>query len=330
MYRKRDSGSSRAYSSADAYRALQSAASPTSSNSHATHSSSSEEEAQLNMRRADSPASFPDSSADHHAEDSSPLDPPRPYFLGGNRKSSNSSERGSWSSVTESVDTASDSDRDNETALAGASQPGVRRVRANTAGSTNAQPNTQANGVRPRNHQRRRSSAANAPATPLSTFDIPTQTPILNRAPPSSFPFLSHAGNPDPGTPLPAGIARRTSRESFRRLSGGVPPSPGTPATATGVVYPSGVGADGYSALREERTSMDVADGYAYAPVNAIDQDDLGRPQAPFMADSERGSWMPVNGGGGVYRNSAAGAMTSSTAVLSPGGCIHLYMVLCS
>lgn len=329
MYRKRDSGMS--YSSADAYRSLQNTAPPGSSHSHAAHSSSSEEEAQLTLRRGESPSSFPDSSADHHyAEDSTPLDPPRPFFLEGGRKNSKSSERGSWSSATDSVDLASDSDRDNEAAAAaaagGPSPAGVRRVRANTAGSTT----TPSAAVRPRNHHRRKSSSTNAPAAAQSPFDTPTQTPMMSRAPPSSFPFLSHAGNPDPGTPLPAGMGRRGSRESFRRYSG-VPASPGTPATSSGVAYPNAGGADGYSALRAERTSMDVADGYAYAPVNANDQDDLGRPQAPFMADGERANWQPANGSGGsVYRNSAAAAMTGSTAALTGGRCMCWVYGSCS
>ena len=323
MYRRRDSG--RAYSSADAYR-NQAAVSPTSSASHAPPSSSSEEDAHLtspDLRRTASPSPA-DSSAEQH--DDSTLAPPRPFFLAGSRKDSNASDRGSWSSsVGESVEPASDSDNtDREAAAAAAAaavQPAARRVRANTAGT--------AGPTRPRNHQRRRSSQG----SPSDPFDTPVQTPITPssppRAPPSAFPFLSHAGNPDP---IPGSLARRSSRDSFRRSSlNGLPNSP---ATATGVAYPTSPGnVDGYSALREERTSMDVADGYAYAPayapVNGHDQDELGRPHPPFMGEAERGSYMGT--GGGVYRNSAAAAMTGSSAALAGGKCLpsaSLHLIL--
>ncbi|EKM53200.1 glycoside hydrolase family 16 protein [Phanerochaete carnosa HHB-10118-sp] len=307
MYRRRDSGKA-AYSSADAYRTP---VSPASSASHAPHSSSSEEEAHLtspDARRADSPG--PDSSVDQHAGDDTPLSPPRPFFLAGSRKDSNSSDRGSWSSTNDSVDPASDSDNtDREAAAAAAAaanatQSGPRRVRANTAGT--------ASSTRPRNHHRRRSSQSTSP----NYMDSPVQTPpSTSRVPPSAFPFLSHAGNPDPGTPIPANLARRPSRDSAHRLSSGS--LPGSPATATGVAYPTSPGnMDGYSALRAEQASTDVADEYAYAPVNGHDQDELGRPHPPFMGDS--GSWTP--GGGGVYRNSAAAAMAGSNAALSGEG----------
>jgi hypothetical protein len=313
-YRRRDSGKA-SYSSADAYRHLpagQAPVSPTSSSSHAPASSSSEEEAHLASRdphRPESPVSYPE----EQVGDNHPLSPPRPFFLAGSRKDSNASDRGSWSSITESVDPASDSDRDNEAALAaGASQPGVRRVRANTAGSTGA------SAARPRNHHRRRSSGT-VPAVVSAPLDSSAQTPssqpVNGRPPPSAFPFLSHAGNPDPGMPIPGNLARRPSHESFRRLSGGVA-SP--PATATGVAYPtspSNVG--GYSALRGERASMDVADGYSYAPVGNGDIDELGRPHPHFMGEADRASY---NGNGGsVYRNSAAAAMAGSSAALAGG-----------
>ena len=63
---------------------------------------------------------------------------------------------------------------------------------------------------------------------------------------------------------------------------------------------------------------MDVADGYAYAPVNGNDRDDLGgRPQPPFFSETDHSSW---NGtGGSVYRNSAAAAMTGSSPALGGG-----------
>ena len=90
-------------------------------------------------------------------------------------------------------------------------------------------------------------------------------------------------------------------------------------AAGTGTYHVAGAGAGGYAALGGgERTSMDVADGYGYAPVQAHDQDDLGRPHAPFMGDADRASWQPA-AGGGVYRNSAAAAMSGSTAALAGG-----------
>ncbi|GJE92365.1 glycoside hydrolase family 16 protein [Phanerochaete sordida] len=313
-YRRRDSGKG-GYSSADAYRIQ--AVSPTSSSSHAPHSSSSEEEAHLaaaDPRRQESPQ--PDSSgnsAEQHAVDA-PLSPPRPFFLAGSRKNSNASEdRGSWT-TNESAEPISDSDltdREAAAAAANAPQPGARRVRANTAGT--------AGPARPRNHQRRRSSQGSPPMHSDASAHAPA-SPTMSRAPPSAFPFLSHAGNPDPGTPIPGSLYRKNSRESFRPMVGG-PGSP--PASATGVTYPTSPGnVDGYSALRAERTSMDVADGYAYAPVNGHDQDDLGRPHPPFAAEADRGSWMssPGSPGGSVYRNSAAAAMTGSTPALGGEG----------
>lgn len=72
--------------------------------------------------------------------------------------------------------------------------------------------------------------------------------------------------------------------------------------------------------MRSERNSIDVADGYAYAPVAG---EELGRPHAPFMhsQDGDRGTWSPPLGAGGaVYRNSAAGAIAGSTAALSGTG----------
>jgi hypothetical protein len=96
-----------------------------------------------------------------------------------------------------------------------------------------------------------------------------------------------------------------------------------------GVSYPA-AGAGGYAAVRAmggERSSMDVVDGEESA---------LERPYAPFMGSEERRSWSSVGSGqgtpgtstpplgGSVYRNSAAGAMTGSTAQLTGGRSTHV------
>lgn len=345
-YRRRDSA--RGHSSADAYRSARSQfanRTPSASSAHPPPGAapavpsppSSEEGAHLtspahyspDIERTDSPSPYSDDAQE-------PLAPPRPFFLGGTRKdSSASSDRNSWNSssqMADSSDVASDSDRDNtdreQQALTRSTSGGrpkaansavnapvsPSRRRSNTAEFIAPAANANASSTRPRNHTRRRSSSQTP--SERNPFDTPT-SPTLGgtRAPPSAFPFLSHAGNPDPGTPIPGSLARRASQESFRRLSREISP----PNTATGVAYPS-AGAGGYAAVRamgNERSSIDVVDA---------ENEQLGRPYAPFMSNEERRSWSSNGSTPGsstpplVYKNSAAAAMTGSSSHLVGGG----------
>ncbi|THH01975.1 hypothetical protein EW026_g834 [Hermanssonia centrifuga] len=340
MAYRRSSG--RAYSSADAYRSLHNPAyspttpttpaSPPSSNSHAHHSSSSEEEAA--HLTSPMPRSASPSQEDHYPNrDNSPLSPPRPFFLANSKKQS--SDRNSWS-TNDSLEPASDSDKDTagDAGSIGVLAPtagqrsanassAARRSRANTAGSSGV--------VRPRNHHRRRSSDATVPASPTvanmagvgasaaiaansgrNPFDTPLETPTSARAPPSAFPFLSHAGNPDPGTPIPgvSALGRRTSHESFRRNSI-------NHGQGQGVVYPNSPSSTPAVVDSALRGSMDISP----------EEEDLARPYAPFMGEGgvvgDRQSWVSNtangNAGGSVYKNSAAAAMSSTTALATLG-----------
>lgn len=288
--------------------------------------------------------------ADSTPEEEEPtLAPPRPFFLAGSRGSSGSSDRQSWNSLADSSDVASDSDKDVTdreglvrprqatvpTPSSSSAAAVAKRPRSNTAEFIASGPSAAAGGVRPRNHHRRRSASQTPPdANPFDTPPLGKERET--RAPPSSFPFLSHAGNPDPGMSIPGSLARRASQESMRRLSGShesLRPLSGShtlasPTSATGVAYPMG-GAGGYAAARAvygERTSVDTADGYGYDS-----QADLGRPHAPFMHSEDRKSWSsngsnsgsatpPMGGGGGVYRNSAAAAMNGGAQMAPIGG----------
>ncbi|KAI0746495.1 concanavalin A-like lectin/glucanase [Daedaleopsis nitida] len=126
------------------------------------------------------------------------------------------------------------------------------------------------------------------------------------RPPPSAFPFQSHPGNPDPGTPIP-GIGRRASIESLRAREQRSPNSP----NFTGTAYPMGVGAAGYGLIGRDGSSGDLAG-------------DLGRPYAPFMdggVPSREGSATPPSpmaSQNRLYQNSAAAAMAGSSDAVIP------------
>ncbi|KAI0368577.1 concanavalin A-like lectin/glucanase [Pilatotrama ljubarskyi] len=126
------------------------------------------------------------------------------------------------------------------------------------------------------------------------------------RPPPSAFPFQSHPGNPDPGTPIP-GMGRRASLDSIRAreaAQAGLPRSPGY----AGTVYPPGAGAAGYGLVSPGTSEFDG---------------DLARPYAPFMENgvpSREGSATPPSpmaSQNNLYRNSAAAAMAGSSSALN-------------
>ncbi|EPS98173.1 hypothetical protein FOMPIDRAFT_1127020 [Fomitopsis schrenkii] len=144
--------------------------------------------------------------------------------------------------------------------------------------------------------------------TPRNSFyggQYTAQAPAVpdknNRSPPSafpSFPFQSHAGNPDPGTHIP-GIGRRESLDSLAARAqngqvlhtpGNVNPHPLSPPTP-GTVYPAGAAPGGYGLVEEGG-------------------EDLGRPYAPFMGDvPERSQTPPTpSSASQLYRGSAAAA----------------------
>ncbi|KAI0827191.1 concanavalin A-like lectin/glucanase [Trametes gibbosa] len=122
------------------------------------------------------------------------------------------------------------------------------------------------------------------------------------RPPPSAFPFQSHPGNPDPGTPIP-GVGRRSSLDSIRAREAALPRSPNY-----GTAYPVGAGVAGYGAV---------------SPGSAEFEGDLARPYAPFMehgVPSRDGSATPPSpmaSQSHLYRNSAAAAMAGSSAALN-------------
>lgn len=281
-------------------------------------------------------------------ETESPLSPPRPQYLAGDRRSWSASSTG-----TTDPEPASDSDNSAAPAanLAGVGSgrpPSVDYSNSRAAARTRA-----ATGPVPprvsRNHRRRSSMAneyaytasageddiASPPASsnghtmsPISAtaggnpFTTPTDTPrnsfygaptavqpgVGGKVPPSSFPFQSHPGNPDPGLSIP-GAARRTSLESLRArgASPGAPAAAGAgavnatlnnpltpPGSATGTVYPVPQGGQAYGLLS--------------------DVEELGRPYAPFMGDgsgTERSQTppSPMASQSQLYRGSVAGAM---------------------
>ncbi|KAI0763979.1 concanavalin A-like lectin/glucanase [Trametes elegans] len=128
------------------------------------------------------------------------------------------------------------------------------------------------------------------------------------RPPPSAFPFQSHPGNPDPGTPIP-GMGRRASIDSIRareaaQQAGAHARSP----SYTGTSYPSGAGAAGYGLI---------------SPSTGDLEGEFTRPYAPFMENgvpSREGSQTPPSpmaSQSHLYRNSAAAAMAGSTSALN-------------
>ncbi|GBE84302.1 glycoside hydrolase family 16 protein [Sparassis crispa] len=236
---------------------------------------------------------------------SHPLSPPRPPFVAdGDRRSS-----GTSSADTLDLEPASDSDA---SASAGPAARGTQPppVAAPVASPPGAGPVPRA--VRARNHHRRRSSMANeysyaapAPASEESASSpsssqphgAPADTPPgsvysppgAHRAPPSAypFPFQSHPGNPDPGTPIPG----RRSLESLRR-SASFGSAAISPPFAVGTSYPQ---------------------GYAQLPpigASTSDLGELGRPYAPFMEGNARSATppSPIASQSQLYRASAAAA----------------------
>jgi len=129
------------------------------------------------------------------------------------------------------------------------------------------------------------------------------------RPPPSafSFPFQSHPGNPDPGTPIP-GMTRRTSQESFRSRplssSSMNHPSSFNVGAGIGSVYQSGFtgGGVGGQGVLVNRSASDLRQG------------DLGRPNPAFMVGAAGGGESPTlpspsQSQSNLYRSSAAYAM---------------------
>ncbi|KAH9838018.1 concanavalin A-like lectin/glucanase domain-containing protein [Rhodofomes roseus] len=139
--------------------------------------------------------------------------------------------------------------------------------------------------------------------TPRNSFyGGPPAVPEKNtRSPPSafpSFPFQSHAGNPDPGTAIPGTIGRRESIDSLaaRAQNGQVLHAPGSvnhplSPPGSGTAYPAGAAPGGYGLVEEI--------------------DDLGRPYAPFMGEVPERAQTPSSAGSQsqLYRNSAAAAV---------------------
>ena len=347
MYRRRDSQNGRtAYSSADAYRSLNSPPSSTTA-----PNDSSEDESQL-KRNTSTPIADAFSrrrgSVDS-ARNNAPLAPPRPFFLEGDA-------RQSWSASSESTSlTGEQSDSDSAPPVRKPSADATTRPsqRAATARPARAptsptEPVSPSNPrLRARNH-RRRSSVANEYAPEVESQDVtaaasPTLSPVTvntptsatpfipnpfdtprssfygsmpagaappavggTRPPPSSFPFQSHPGNPDPGLPLP-GMGRRTSIESIRARETAYPHGH-HPSPSVGTVYPAGAGVAGYGLLSHGASSSDLAG-------------DLGRPYAPFMESgipSREGSATPPSPmGSRIYMNSAAAAMAGSSQALN-------------
>ncbi|KAH9855587.1 concanavalin A-like lectin/glucanase [Lenzites betulinus] len=125
------------------------------------------------------------------------------------------------------------------------------------------------------------------------------------RPPPSAFPFQSHPGNPDPGTPIP-GVGRRSSLDSIRAREAAQAALPRSPNYGT--AYPVGTGAAGYGLI---------------SPGSAEFEGDLGRPYAPFMEHGvppREGSATPPSpmaSQSHLYRNSAAAAMAGSSSALN-------------
>ncbi|KAH9915007.1 uncharacterized protein B0H18DRAFT_110482 [Fomitopsis serialis] len=212
---------------------------------------------------------------------------------------------------------------------------GHDRVRSNSNSQQAGRSPAVAPQTRARNH-RRRSSMANEyayagsageeePQSPSSQghssfgisnpFGTPNDTPRnsfygaqgapavpekINRSPPSafpSFPFQSHAGNPDPGTVIP-GIGRRESLDSLAALAqnGQILHTPANlnnhplSPPGSGTAYPTGAAPGGYGLVEES--------------------EDLGRPFAPFMGDVPERAQTPSSAGSQLYRNSAAAAVS--------------------
>jgi hypothetical protein len=141
--------------------------------------------------------------------------------------------------------------------------------------------------------------------------------------------FQARPGNADPGLPIP-GLSRRSSVESVRQAEQqysqhsptGASSSEyhslaqGSPMTADYGAHGGYPAQGGYAAPGGYVAPGEYAAPGGYATAGEYDgYDDLGRPQAPFMAGGARGS--PGNSRrssatSAMYRDSAAGAMHST------------------
>ncbi|TFK47356.1 concanavalin A-like lectin/glucanase [Heliocybe sulcata] len=261
------------------------------------------------------------SDDDHLPHSSSPLSPPRPFFLGNSRADRGSG--GSWSDAA-STDPGSDSDRDVATTIStsnGANNAGVgaRRVSNPRRQSWNLSDSPQPGQQKPRNHHRRRSSAA--AGGPAAT-NVQTSYPSDDLASPTSADPFKTPNAPTPSPPgasadfNPATLYTREHRESYPpQAPGKAPPSsypfpfqshPGNPDPGTTIPgtsrrssmesIKSPVGGNGYQTLSTR--------------ANSQGEMDLHRPFAPFMGEgggSPRAS--------GIYRNG-----NMSAGHLSDGG----------
>jgi hypothetical protein len=138
--------------------------------------------------------------------------------------------------------------------------------------------------------------------------------------------FQARPGNADPGLPIP-GLSRRSSVESVRQAEQQYSPTgagsseyhslaQGSPMTADYGAHGGYPAQGGYAAPGGYVAPGEYAAPGGYATPGEYDgYDDLGRPQAPFMAGGARGS--PGNSRrssatSAMYRDSAAGAMHST------------------
>ncbi|TBU27324.1 hypothetical protein BD311DRAFT_381534 [Dichomitus squalens] len=352
MYRRRDSQNGRtAYSSADAYRSLNS-----NPSTNAAPNDSSEDESQL-QRNASTPIA--DNFARRRSTDSTrnnaPLIPPRPFFLeGGARQSwSASSESTSLTGEQSDSDSAPPARKPSADATTRPSQRGAaaRSIRSLTDPTQPAQPVSSSNPrPRTRNH-RRRSSVANEYAPEPESEDVtvaasPTLSPVIANTPTSATPFIpnpfdtprnSFYGAMPVGAAPPLVAGPRPPPSSFPFQSHPGNPDPGLPlpgmgrrasiesirarestyphghqhSPSTGTVYPAGAGVAGYGLLSHGGASSSDLAG------------DLGRPYAPFMeygVPSREGSATPPSPmGSRIYMNSAAAAMAGSSQALNQG-----------
>ncbi|CCM00465.1 uncharacterized protein FIBRA_02498 [Fibroporia radiculosa] len=373
-YRKRDSYSA---SYSDAYSSVPTTSSPSFAHARSATAGAAQqydEEAYFtspfsSTQQLPMATAYSRDRAGSRGGDPSPLSPPRPQFLDGDRHSSSDAE------------TASDSDNSNF----GVSTPRANANRVHMRGRSNtnsSQPRAVAASppgtTRSRNHTRRRSSAANdysydyahayaageedgpmLNSPPLSSighalanpFGSPDETPrnslyggpgdrmssgsekgFGGRAPPSSYAFQSHTGNPDP---LPGGVNKRSSLESIRaRGPGGAtlaqlpPPPPPSNSGHSMVSISAGPGSynnygnnvlmapAGGNPLSPPGSGTAYPTGQATGGYGLVaETDELGRPYAPFMGgEADRSQTPPSPGHGSLYARSAAGAIASNAS----------------
>ncbi|KAI0946598.1 hypothetical protein AcW1_010027 [Taiwanofungus camphoratus] len=174
------------------------------------------------------------------------------------------------------------------------------RVNADADADTNAGPNPN----------------VNPNASPSANSNMATAGKERARAPPSAypFPFQSHPGNPDPGTPIP-GVARRASLDSLHRGPGASAPPP-APSSTANAYLPS----PGYPV---SPSAFPGAGGYGLVHGGPVaEHEELGRPYAPFMGPRSATPPSPGATGGQsqLYRNSAAAAATVGNVHANVGG----------